>query len=79
MWIKLIKCRLDGNLFDAPPMHGHDQHFKTRLEIFLPEFFALFFIHWVETFDFSWMGWLGNTMLTKQCMASALTPVDTRV
>ena len=40
------------------PMHDHDQRFKTLLKTFLPEFFALFFADWAETFDFSRVEWL---------------------
>lgn len=58
MWIKWIECRLDGSPFDAQPMHDHDQRFKTLLKTFLPEFFALFFADWAETFDFSRVEWL---------------------
>jgi len=39
-------------------MHDHDQRFKTLLKTFLPEFFALFFADWAETFDFSRVEWL---------------------
>jgi hypothetical protein len=42
-------------------MEDHDQRFKNMLELCLGEFFALFFIQWVDRFD-----WLKLEFLTQE-------------